>query len=103
VNVSLHPLRGEMVVLTHTGECAFIAAGECRGAISSLISILSLLQLRFELPGLTGLCVFAPVFGLELVPDLVLGEVRVEVRDLHVARLPRILIILLLSPIIIII
>jgi hypothetical protein len=53
----------------------------------------SLLQLRFELLGLTGLCVFPTVlffvlvFGLELVPDLVLGEVCAEVRDLLVAWL----------------
>jgi hypothetical protein len=62
----------------------------------------SLLQLQFELLCLTGLCVFPTVlffvlvFVLELVPDLVLGEVRVEVcvevRDLLVACLPKILI-----------
>jgi hypothetical protein len=58
----------------------------------------SLLQLQFELLCLTGLCVFPTVlffvlvFVLELVPDLVLGEVRVEVHGLPVAQLPKILI-----------
>jgi hypothetical protein len=76
---------------TYQCECAVHAAGECTGAFSSLTSMASLLQLRFELLGLTGLCVFPTVlffvlvFGLELVPDLVLGEVCAEVRDLLVA------------------
>jgi hypothetical protein len=86
-----------VVVLIHTSECAFYAAGEeCPGAISSLISIASL----SDGLSLSGLCVselcVSPVlvfsFGMELVPDLVLGEVRVKVRDLLVAWLPKILI-----------
>jgi hypothetical protein len=86
-----------VVVLIHTSECAFYAAGEeCPGAISSLISIASL----SDGLSLSGLCVselcVSPVlvfsFGMELVPDLVLGEVRVEVHGLPVAQLPKILI-----------
>jgi hypothetical protein len=98
-----------MVVLIHTGACAFHASvSRMPGAISSLISMASL---SVEGLGLCRLCVselcvslvlcfselsVSPVlvfsFGLELVPDLFLGEVRVEVRDLPVARLPKILI-----------
>jgi hypothetical protein len=95
-------LRGEMVVLIHTGECAFHASvRRMPGAISSLISITSLSD---EGLGLCGLCVselcvspvlcfselcVSPVlvfsFGLGLVPDLFLGEVRAEVHNLPVA------------------
>jgi hypothetical protein len=87
-----------MVVLIHTGECAFHASvRRMPGAISSLISTASL---SVEGLGLCRLCVselcVSPVlvfsFGLGLIPDLFLGEVRVEVRDLPVARLPKILI-----------
>ena len=98
-----------MVVLIHRyipGACAFHASvRRMPGAISSLISITSLSE---EGLGLCGLCVselcvspvlcfselcVSPVlvfsFGLGLVPDLFLGEVR----DLPVARLPKILIV----------
>jgi hypothetical protein len=62
--------------------CAFYAAGECQGAFSYLISIVSLSDLCVgELYVLLVLLFF---IGLELVPDLVLGEVRVEVRNLLV-------------------
>jgi hypothetical protein len=73
-----------MVVLIHTGVCAFHASvSRMPGAISSLISMASL---SVEGLGLCRLCVselcVSPVlvfsFGLELVPDLFLGEVRVR-------------------------
>ena len=71
--------------------CLSCFCGRMPGAISSLISI------SVEGLGLCGLCVselcVSPVlvfsFGLGLVPDLFLGEVR----DLPVARLPKILIV----------
>jgi hypothetical protein len=81
---------------TYWFGCAFYAAGECMGAFSYLANIASLLLLW--LLGLSELCVFPPVLffiGLELVPDLVLGEVcdlLAEVHDLLVVRLPKILI-----------
>jgi hypothetical protein len=87
-----------MVVLIHTGACAFHASvSRMPGAISSLISMASL---SVEGLGLCRLCVselcVSPVlvfsFGLELVPDFVPWGGARQVRDLPVARLPKILI-----------
>ena len=98
VSLSIYPLRGEMVVLIHTGACVFHAyVEECPGAISALISIASKSE---EGLGFSGLCVselcFSPVLCFsELcvspvrVPDLFLGEVHVEVRDSLLRNYPK--------------
>jgi hypothetical protein len=83
-----------MVILIHTGVNVLFMPLVNAQELSVWLSMASLLQSRFELLGLAGFCVFPMVFVLELVPDLVLGEVRVEVCDLLVARLPKVLIIL---------
>jgi hypothetical protein len=55
----------------HTCECAFYVVGECMGAFSCLTSIVI-----ESLLGLTGLGLGVFFIRLDLVPDLVLGEVR---------------------------
>jgi hypothetical protein len=76
-----------MVVLIHTGECAFHASVNVllmplEKNASSLISIASLSGLCVSEFCVSPALVFS--FGLELCPDL---------RDLPVARLPKILIV----------